>query len=201
MEKYDGSSDPIDHLMAFVDLMRLRANPDAIMCRAFPPTLRREAKDWVATLLPKSIHKEKGKEAEYRQQPPPRAGVINVIVGGIAIGGDSNSARKNYARGNRSTSLNKNERFSQNITFNDEDLKGVTCPRDDALVIVADIVDFYVKRVLVDNGSAVDVMSWEVFLGLKISPSKIKHVTTPLHSMGLEEPPLYQMEQLSCQLL
>ncbi|KAL2486106.1 Ribonuclease H [Abeliophyllum distichum] len=63
-------------------------------------------------------------------------------------------------------------------------LEGVTCPHDDALVIVADIADFDVKRVLVDNGSAADVMSWEVFLGLKISPSKIKPVTTPLHGFG-----------------
>ncbi|KAL2541474.1 Retrotrans gag domain-containing protein [Abeliophyllum distichum] len=55
MEKYDGSSNPVDHLRAFVDLMRLRATPDAIMCKAFPPTLRREARDWVATLPPKSI--------------------------------------------------------------------------------------------------------------------------------------------------
>ncbi|KAL2458505.1 Uncharacterized protein Adt_45905 [Abeliophyllum distichum] len=49
MEKYDGSSDLVDHLRSFVDLMRLQATPDAIMCRAFPPTLRREARDWVAT--------------------------------------------------------------------------------------------------------------------------------------------------------
>ncbi|KAL2526109.1 Uncharacterized protein Adt_11163 [Abeliophyllum distichum] len=100
----------------------------------------------------KMIHpdKEKGKEAEYRQQPPPRAGVINVIVGGITTG----------------------------------DLEGVTCPNDDALVIVADIADFDVKRVLVDNGSAADVMSWKVFLGLKISHSKIKPVTAPLHGFG-----------------
>ncbi|KAL2470494.1 Retrotrans gag domain-containing protein [Abeliophyllum distichum] len=56
MEKYDGSSDPVDHLKSFVDLMRLQATPDAIMCRAFLPTLRREARDWVATLPPKSIH-------------------------------------------------------------------------------------------------------------------------------------------------
>ncbi|KAL2531738.1 Ribonuclease H [Abeliophyllum distichum] len=96
------------------------------------------------------VDKEKGKEAEYHQQPPPRAGVINVIMGSIAAG----------------------------------DLEGITCPHDDALVIVADIADFDVKRVLVDNGSAADVMSWEVFLGLKISPSKIKPVTTPLHGFG-----------------
>ncbi|KAL2505721.1 Retrotransposon gag protein [Abeliophyllum distichum] len=56
MEKYDGSSDPIDHLRSFVDLMRLQATPDVIMCRAFPPTLRREARDWVVTLPAKSIH-------------------------------------------------------------------------------------------------------------------------------------------------
>ncbi|KAL2470615.1 Retrotrans gag domain-containing protein [Abeliophyllum distichum] len=55
MEKYDESSDPVDHLRSFVDLMRLQATLDAIMCRAFSPTLRREARDWVATLLPKLI--------------------------------------------------------------------------------------------------------------------------------------------------
>ncbi|KAL2481348.1 Ribonuclease H [Abeliophyllum distichum] len=33
MEKYDGSSDPVDHLRSFVDLMRLQATLDAIMCR------------------------------------------------------------------------------------------------------------------------------------------------------------------------
>ncbi|KAL2475342.1 Uncharacterized protein Adt_36078 [Abeliophyllum distichum] len=45
MEKYDRSSDHVDHLRAFVDLMRLKATPDAIMCRAFLPTLRREVRD------------------------------------------------------------------------------------------------------------------------------------------------------------
>ncbi|KAL2479858.1 Retrotrans gag domain-containing protein [Abeliophyllum distichum] len=55
MKKYDGSSNPVDHLSVFVDLMRLRATPDAIMCRAFLPTLRQKVMKWVATLLPKSI--------------------------------------------------------------------------------------------------------------------------------------------------
>ncbi|KAL2466313.1 Uncharacterized protein Adt_42164 [Abeliophyllum distichum] len=103
--------------------------------------------------------KEKKKEAEYQQQQPHRAGVINVIVGDIVVGGDSNSTRNNYAPASGSTSVGKNERFNQNITFSDEDLKGVTCLHDDALVIVTDIADFDVKRVLEDNDSVVDIMS------------------------------------------
>ncbi|KAL2516710.1 Retrotrans gag domain-containing protein [Abeliophyllum distichum] len=55
MEKYDGSCDPVDHLRTFVDLMRLRGTSDAIMCRTFLPTLRWEARDWVATIPLKSI--------------------------------------------------------------------------------------------------------------------------------------------------
>ncbi|KAL2498325.1 Uncharacterized protein Adt_23875 [Abeliophyllum distichum] len=55
MEKYDGFFDPVDHLRNFVDLMRLRVTPDAIMCRTFSPTLRWKIRDWVATFPPKSI--------------------------------------------------------------------------------------------------------------------------------------------------
>ncbi|XP_022860635.1 uncharacterized protein LOC111381125 [Olea europaea var. sylvestris] len=55
IEAYDGVTDLLDHLRTFVDLMRLYAAPDVVMCRSFPPTLRREAKDWVAILVPRSI--------------------------------------------------------------------------------------------------------------------------------------------------
>ncbi|KAL2531821.1 Retrotrans gag domain-containing protein [Abeliophyllum distichum] len=54
MEQYDGYSNSIDNLRAFVDLMRLCITPDAIMCRTFLPTLRREARDWMAILSRKS---------------------------------------------------------------------------------------------------------------------------------------------------
>ncbi|KAL2460855.1 Retrotrans gag domain-containing protein [Abeliophyllum distichum] len=51
IDKYDRSLDCVAHIWAFVNLMRLCVTPDAIMSRAFPPTLRREV-----ALLPKSIH-------------------------------------------------------------------------------------------------------------------------------------------------
>ena len=44
------------------------------------------------------------------------------------------------------------------ITFNDEDLEGTTQPHDDALVVTARINGFIVKRVLVDQGSGVEVI-------------------------------------------
>ncbi|KAL2474425.1 Retrotransposon gag protein [Abeliophyllum distichum] len=33
----------------------VRVTPDTIMCKAFPPILRQEVRNWVTTLLPKSI--------------------------------------------------------------------------------------------------------------------------------------------------
>ncbi|KAL2455272.1 Uncharacterized protein Adt_47359 [Abeliophyllum distichum] len=151
MEKYDGSFDPFNHLRICVDLMRLRATSNAIMCSAFPSTLRSEARNCVANFRPKSIWN------------------------------DSNLVQKNYAQASGSNSIDKNERFSQNITLRGENLKALPCPHDDALVIVANIVDFDVKKVLVDNGNAANIISWIVFLGLKISLSKIKNVTPPLY--------------------
>ncbi|KAL2526569.1 Uncharacterized protein Adt_11623 [Abeliophyllum distichum] len=53
-------------------------------------------------------------------------------------------------------------------------------PQDDALGITGDNLDFDVKRVLIDNGSATDVLTWGVLLGLKVPLEKLKPVSTPL---------------------
>ena len=39
-ESYDETSDPIDHLEAFRTMMLLYGTSDAILCRAFPSTLK-----------------------------------------------------------------------------------------------------------------------------------------------------------------
>ncbi|KAL2474251.1 Reverse transcriptase domain-containing protein [Abeliophyllum distichum] len=88
-----------------------------------------------------------------------RAGVINIIVGGSAGGGDSRNSRKGYARSLHVNSIGVSSRFG-------------------------DIADFDVKRVLVDTGSAANVMSWEAFKGLKIPTDRLKSVNTPLQGFG-----------------
>ncbi|XP_057962390.1 uncharacterized protein LOC131153962 [Malania oleifera] len=54
-ERYEGLSDPIDHLDTFKMVMQLQRAPDAIMCRAFATTLKGTARDWYQTLRPGSI--------------------------------------------------------------------------------------------------------------------------------------------------
>ena len=71
------------------------------------------------------------------------------------------------------------------IAFNDDDLEGTTQPHDDALVVTAWINGFIVKRVLVNQGSGVEVMYLDLFkgLGLKIEDLS-KYDTSPVGFNG-----------------
>ena len=54
-ESYDGTTDPVDHLEAFRTTMLLHGAPDAILCRAFPSTLKGAARNWYSALKPGTI--------------------------------------------------------------------------------------------------------------------------------------------------
>ena len=46
----------------------------------------------------------------------------------------------------------------QAITFTDEDARKIHHPHDDAIVIALLIADYTTRRVLVDNGSLIDIL-------------------------------------------
>ena len=68
------------------------------------------------------------------------------------------------------------------LGFSNEDKIGTIQPHDDALVITLRIGGYDVKRVLVDQGSAVEVMYPELYKGLNLKPEDLTAYDSPLVS-------------------
>ncbi|XP_028063472.1 uncharacterized protein LOC114266745 [Camellia sinensis] len=59
------------------------------------------------------------------------------------------------------------------ISFDDTDLEGVTLPQDDALVVELRIHRFVVERVLIDQGSTLEIIYYKTFLKLSFTDSDL----------------------------
>ena len=102
-----------------------------------------------------------------------------MIFGGFAGGGESSSTRKAHLRSIRSgealdiQSVSKLPRPDTTITFSDSDMEGCQHPHDDPLVIKAVVVNKTIHRVLVDNGSSVDIIFASAFDKMGIGREKL----------------------------
>ncbi|XP_075494850.1 uncharacterized protein LOC142532435 [Primulina tabacum] len=120
---------------------------------------------------------EKSRQVERKDLPPVR-GVIKMISGG-STDGDSNRARK--ARGRRvCLEVDGRDRSEPVISFGPEDLRGVSLPHNDALVIQARVANYDVLRVFVDNGSSVNVIFKEALVQMDLHEYPLEVVATTL---------------------
>ena len=106
-----------------------------------------------------------GGSQRAEDHPPPRPqsalGEIKTITGGPTTGGLFRSLRKSHqsqVNSVHSLPLLKQRRTNQDMCFSEEDARGVKQPHDDPLVIMIMIEGFNTRRVLVDNGSSVDII-------------------------------------------
>ena len=66
--------------------------------------------------------------------------------------------------------------------FSDEDKIGTIQPHDDALVITLRIGGYDVKRVMVDQGSAAEIMYPDLYKGLSLRAEDLTPYSSPLVS-------------------
>ena len=116
-----------------------------------------------------------------------------MISGGFAGGGESNSARKAHLRNIRSgevmevQAVSKLPRLDTTITFSYSDLEGCQHPHDNPLVIRAVVANKKIHRVLVDDGSSVDIIFTSAFDKMGIGREKLEPVSTHLRGFSGEK--------------
>ncbi|KAI3704181.1 hypothetical protein L1987_74396 [Smallanthus sonchifolius] len=121
--------------------------------------------------------RDQDKIPQRAKSPPPDAKVICFIYGGSYICGTSYSAAKRNAKeaktekGDRSlrTSILIEEKI---ISFNEDDRDNVQDPHHDDLVITLYVVNHFIRRILIDGGSSVNIIQHDVLKRMGIPDSE-----------------------------
>ena len=114
-------------------------------------------------------------------------GEIKTITGGPSTGGSFKSPKKAYQR--QVNNVHKMPSFKQRRTnrdmcFSEVDAWGVKQPYDNPLVIMIVIEGFNTKRILMDNGSLVDIIYLSAFQQLKLDPGRLHPFDSSLISFS-----------------
>ncbi|RRT46512.1 hypothetical protein B296_00013985 [Ensete ventricosum] len=100
---------------------------------------------------------------------------IDVIVGGPTVGGVSSSARKAYAH----SEVQKRPQPQSDFGFTFES-ESEYPDHDDALVVMARITNTYVRRIMIDIGSSVDLLYLDAFHKLRMTNQDLIPMTSTL---------------------
>ncbi|XP_050280511.1 uncharacterized protein LOC126721506 [Quercus robur] len=73
------------------------------------------------------------------------------------------------------------------LGFSDEDKVGTIQPHDDALVVTLRIGGYDVKRVMIDQGSAANIMYPDLYRGLNLKPENLTAYSSPLTGTDVVE--------------
>ena len=72
------------------------------------------------------------------------------------------------------------------LSFLDADKQGTIQPHDDALVVTLRIGGYDVKRVMIDQGSAAEIMYPNLYKGLGLKPENLTTYSSPLVSFEVK---------------
>ncbi|GKV45226.1 hypothetical protein SLEP1_g52334 [Rubroshorea leprosula] len=149
---------------------------------------------------PQGVHNPPNRQGVgYQQTPPPLpppARIIHMITGGLEAGGLSSKQQKLYVmevkHQNRAQKrkIDDAEWKNQPITFTSADLGTVVTPHNDPLVTSVMINNCEVQRVLVDTGSAPDIMYFHCFESLGLDPALLQKHDGPIYGFNNQPVPV-----------
>jgi len=73
------------------------------------------------------------------------------------------------------------------ITFTDDHFHDLDHQQDDPMVIIVEIKNYTVKKVLVDQGSFVDILSWVTYQKLKLPDTTMVPYDEPIYGFSGEQ--------------
>ncbi|XP_043716263.1 uncharacterized protein LOC122664490 [Telopea speciosissima] len=110
---------------------------------------------------------------------------IATIFGGPGVGGESSNSRKIHAWTiHLIETANKKRKTEHQTTFSDKDLANSQLPHDDALMVKMIVANCLVARILVDNGSLVNILYVDLFLKMQLTPEMLKMIDSPLYGFN-----------------
>ncbi|XP_075107003.1 uncharacterized protein LOC142179986 [Nicotiana tabacum] len=113
-------------------------------------------------------HNKDNAELPKAGEEPPRQ-MINMIFGGNEINKVTLSAAKKMK-----VSITHSKRLQEDdITFTEEDADKLLLPDNDTLVISLNVLDYKIRRCLVDLGSSANIIQWRVLEQTKLTGSII----------------------------
>jgi hypothetical protein len=150
-------------------------------------TLIRQGKIQKYVNRPTSTHPTKppAQKEQTENNRPRLVGEIRTIIRGPASGGTSCASRKAYARQIHNIMVvqrpPKNVHLDdQVISFSEENARRTHQPHDDTLVVTINIAGFTTRRVMIDNGSLVDILYLPAYQQMKLDKDKLRPMDTPL---------------------
>ncbi|XP_062118902.1 uncharacterized protein LOC133832597 [Humulus lupulus] len=146
----------------------------------------------------RTFQQEANKSVIRREVTPPKPltheRIVKVIIGGSEVSGVTHSVAKRHARhtnwikGESSgTKKNTINLPAQTISFSTTKLTRLLSPHHDALVIALYIANCLTKRILIDNGSSVNILFLSALREMGIDESKIIKKTTILTGFSGEQ--------------
>ncbi|XP_074342102.1 uncharacterized protein LOC141679520 [Apium graveolens] len=120
--------------------------------------------------------------------PPPHHKVINFISGGSDICGSTYSQAKRASRETdiRFTQVGVGNNNLPSLIFDESEKKNIREPQQDGLVISLPVGNCLIKRILVDNESAANIMMLSTFTQMGLAESDMIKKSTTLVGLNGE---------------